>query len=93
MEEKFAAIFEKLGYNIPTEQIEACHRISKKNSTVIVKFSRRKGCQQIWGVKRDLRKIKVEDIDLPGQNKIFINKSLCPYYKVICGQKARNYTV
>ena len=24
----------------------------------------------------------MEDIDMPGQNKLLINKSLCPYYKV-----------
>ena len=81
LEEKMVAIFEKLECNIPTERIEACHRISKKNPTVIVKFSRRKECQQ--DVKRDLQKMKMEDIDLPGQNKLFINKSLCAYYKVI----------
>ena len=23
----------------------------------------------------------MEDVDLPGQNKLFINKNLCPYYK------------
>ena len=72
LEEKVIAIFEKLGCNISTECIESCHRISKKNPTVIVKFSQRKGCQQVWDVKRDLRKIKMEDIDLPGQNKLFI---------------------
>ena len=75
-EEKVVAIFEKLGCNIPTERIESCHRIRRKNPTVIVKFSRRKDCQQVWDVKRDLRKIKMEDIDLPGQNKFFINKSI-----------------
>ena len=74
-EKKVVIIFEKLGCNIPTERIEACHRISKKNPTVIVKFSRRKGCQQVWDLKTDLRKIKMEDIDLSGQNKLFINKS------------------
>ena len=58
LEEKVVAIFEKLGCNIPTERIEACHRISKKNPTVIVEFSRRKDCQQVWDVKSDLRKIR-----------------------------------
>ena len=77
------SISEKLGCNIPPKRIEACHRVGKKNPTVIVKFSRRKKCQQVWDVKRDLRKIKMEHTDLPGQNKLFINKSLCPYYKVI----------
>ena len=65
LEEKVVAIFEKLGCIIPTEHIEACHRITKKNPTVIVKFSRRKDCQQVWDVKRDLQRIKMEDIDLP----------------------------
>ena len=82
LEEKVVAIFEKLECNIPTEHIEACHRVSEKNPTVIVKFSWRMECQQVWDVKRDLRKIKIEDIDLPRQSKLFINKSLCPYYKV-----------
>ena len=66
------AIFVKLGCNISTESIEACHRISKKNPTVIVKFLRRKDCPQVLDVKRDLRKMKVQEIDLPGQNKLFI---------------------
>ena len=45
LEEKVVAIFEKLGCNIPTERIEACYRISKKNPTVM--FSRGKHCQQV----------------------------------------------
>ena len=57
LEEKVVATFEKLGSNILTERIEACHRISKKNPTVIVKGSQRKHCQQFWHVKRDLRQI------------------------------------
>ena len=34
-------------------------------------------------VTKDLRKIKMEDLDLPGYNKAFINKNLCPYHKVL----------
>ena len=83
MEEKGVAIFVKLGCNIPTERIEVCQRITKNNPTVIVKFSRRKDCLQVWDVKEDLWTIKMEDIDLPGQNRFFLNKSWCPYYKVI----------
>ena len=33
LEEKVVFIFEELGCNIPNERIEACHRISKKNTT------------------------------------------------------------
>ena len=27
--------------------------------------------------------MKMEDLDLPGSGKLFINRSLCPYYKVL----------
>ena len=93
LEEKVLAIFEKLGSNSPTERIEACHRISRKHPPVIVKSSRRKDCQQVWDVKRDLRKIKMEDIDLPGQNKLFINKSLCPYYNMIWAKSKKLHSL
>ena len=54
LEEKVLSIFRKLGCDIPPERIEASHRISKKSSTVIVKFTKRKDCQQIWSFKKDL---------------------------------------
>ena len=38
LEENVVAIFEKLGCNIPTERIEACHRISKKNPKSLSSF-------------------------------------------------------
>ena len=66
LEEKVVNIYEKLGCNIPSNRIEACHRVSKKSATVIVKISRRKDCQQVLAVKKDLRKIKMVDVDLPG---------------------------
>ena len=48
-----------------------------KIATVIFKFSRRKDCQQQLAFKNDNRKINMENVDLPGQNKLFINKNLC----------------
>ena len=86
-------IFEKLGCNIPSNHIEACHRVNKKIATVIVKFSRRKDCQQVLAVKKDLRKIKMEDVGLPGQNKLFINKNLCPYYKVLWSKSKKLHSL
>ena len=53
LEKKVLNIFGKLGCDIPPERIEACHRISKKSSTVIVKFTRRKDCQQVCSVNKD----------------------------------------
>ena len=78
LEEKVLNNFGKLGCDILPERIDACHRVSKKSSTVIVKLTRRKDCQQVWSVKKDFQKINMEDVNLLGQNKLFINRSFCP---------------
>ena len=64
LEEKVVNIFEKLILHIAPNRIEACHRVTEKSTTVIVKFSHRKDCQQVLAVKKDLRKVKMEDVDL-----------------------------
>ena len=78
LKEKVIQVFEKFGCNI-----EASHRIIKRNDRVIVKFSRRKDCQQVLSVKKNLQKLKMEDIGLTGDNKVSINHSLCPYSCVL----------
>ena len=89
LEEKVLDIFDKIGCNISPDNIESCHRISKKRDTVIVKFSRRKDCQQVWQVKKNMQQMKMEDFDLPGSGKLFINRRLCPYYKVLCSKSKK----
>ena len=83
LEKKIIQVFEKVGCNIGSNNIEACHRITKNNDRGIVKFSRRKDCQLVLSVKNNLQKLKMEDIGLTGDNKVFINHSLCPYYRVL----------
>ena len=78
LEEKVVHVFEKVGCNI-----EACHRITERNDRVIVKFSRRKYCRQVLSVKKNFQKLKMEDIGLTGDNKVFINHSFCPYYRLL----------
>ena len=58
LEEKVIQVFEKFGCNIDSSNIEAFHRITKRNDRVIVKFSRRKDCQQVLPVKKKSSKIK-----------------------------------
>ena len=83
LEEKVLKIFGKLGCDISPDCIEACHRVGRTTDTVIVKLSKRKDCQHVWSVKKDLKKLTMEDFELPGNNKLFINRSLCPYYKML----------
>ena len=83
LEEKVIQVFEKVGCNIDSSNIEVCHRISKKNDRVIAKFSRRKDCQRVLSVKKNLQKLRMEDLGLTGDNKAFLNPSLRPYYRVL----------
>ena len=85
-------IFHKLGCSISPDHIKFCDRIRKKSDTIVVKVSRRKDCQQVWQVKKDLQKLKIGDVDLTGSNKLFTNRSLCPYFQVLWakGKKLHN---
>ena len=83
LEEKVLKIFGKLGCDISSDRFEAYHRVGRTNDTVIIKFSKRKDCQHVWSVNKDLKKLNMEDFELPGNNKLLINRSLCPYYKML----------
>ena len=76
LEEKVIQVFEKVGCNIDSGNIEVCHGITKRNGRVILKFSRRKDCQQVPSVKKNPQKLKMEDNGLTSGNKVFINHSL-----------------
>ena len=54
LEEKVLKIFGKLGCDISPDRIEACHRVGRTTDTVLVKLSKRKDCQHVWSVKKDL---------------------------------------
>ena len=72
--------FLEFGCDIPSDNIEACHRVGRHNN-VIIKFSKRKDCQQIYSVKKDLTKLDMKEVDLTEGTQIFVNQSLWPYYK------------
>ena len=76
-------IFKKIGSEVAPRDIEACHRLKKDNDRVLVKFSRRKYCEQIMSVKEDLKNLKMQEVELPGNRSIFINTSLCNYYRML----------
>ena len=91
--ESFKCIFGKLGCDISPDRIEACHRVGRTNDAVIVKFSRQKGCQHVWSVKRDLKKLTLEELELSGNTKLFINRSLCPYYKMLWSKSKKLHSL
>ena len=44
LEEKVVDILKAIDINITANEIEACHRLGKKNKSVIVQFINRKHC-------------------------------------------------
>ena len=82
LEEVVTQIVNKVGINITERDMQAVHRIGKEGRTII-KFANRKDCQALLKVKRDLNKLTMEDFDFVEKNKIYVNESLCPYYRVL----------
>ena len=70
--DKVLRIFIKVGCDISSDNIEACHRVERHNN-VIIKFSKRKDCQQIFSVKKDLIKLDMKEVYLPEGTQIFLN--------------------
>ena len=82
LEEVVCKAITKAGVNINVDEIEDCHRVGKKGQTII-KFCKRKVSRQVLSVRKDLNKVKRSDIDLTGQNTLYINQSLCPYNRTL----------
>ena len=92
LENKVLTIFKKVGCDIKNENIEACHRVRRKNN-LIIKFSKRKDCQQVYSVKKDLGKLDMKEVDLPEGTQVYINQSLCPYYKSLWSKSKKLRTL
>ena len=76
LENTVCRVLQHIGANITNEKIESCHRLSKNTDRTIVKFLRRKHCDQVMKVKSELKKLKPADLDLPVGTKLYINESL-----------------
>ena len=79
LEEKVCGIFHEHGVEIGQRDIQACHRI--KNNRTIIKLSNRKDCLQVLRAKKRLKDLDGTTLNLRSDSKIFINKSLCGYYR------------
>ena len=83
LEDKFVTMFQKIGCHISTKNIEDRHRLSKKSGKVVVKFSKRKNCQQALRVKKDLRHLNIDELEFYEGKKIFISRILCSHFRVL----------
>ena len=60
------------------KDIKDCHGVSE-GVTTIVKPCKRKVSKQVLNV----RKLSMDNLQQTGQGKLYINQSLCPYYRVL----------
>ena len=74
--------FKKTVVKIDEWDVQACHCLKQKDRT-IVKFVNRKDCLKILRVKKELKSLDPTYLNFPENTKIFINESLCPYYRFI----------
>ena len=82
LEETVNGIFKKIGVEAHEQDVQACHR-SKEKERAIVKFDNRKDFLRILRVKNDLKSFDPTELNFPESTKIYINESLCPYYRGI----------
>ena len=82
LEGKVSTVCNRIGVAVKPDDIKACRRLYNDKKT-IVKFSKRKVCQQVLRVKKELKNIDPSEFDFPEGTAIFINESLCSYYKML----------
>ena len=80
LEHTVCKVFNSIGFDIGEDRIEACHRLTKSDRT-IVKFSRRKECQHLIRIKKGLKDLHPTNQRFPQGTKVYINDSLCQYYR------------
>ena len=88
LEDTVYGVFKKIGVKIDERDVQACQCLKQKERT-IVKFVNSKDCLQILTVKKELKSLDLTELHFPEDNKIFINESLCPYYRA-SGINAKN---
>ena len=85
LEGKVCEILNKIGVNVDPNDFEACHRLKKKEITII-KFSSRKTCLSALKNRTSLKDVDKEEFGFPSETKLYLNESLCPYYRGIWGK-------
>ena len=87
------SVLEKIGCKIEPDSLEDCHRLSKNSDNEIITFSRRKDCEHVLRVKKDLQNLNLEDLGFHGENKIYVNRGLCQYYRMLWSKSKKLHSM
>ena len=85
LEEKVCLILNSIDAPTTPEQIQACHRMKDKKRT-IVKFVNRKSAFQALQKRLTLKDLDKSVLNMPSDTVIYLNESLCPYYRMLHGK-------
>ena len=80
MKANVSKVFDKFEVHVEEKDVQACHR-SKDSDSVIIKLSDRKDSLQVLRIKKDLKSLDPTELDFPEGTRIFINESVCAYYR------------
>ena len=85
LEDEIQGVLRGVNAKVDTENIESFHRLKGKwsKTRVILKRSKRKDAEKIKLSKKKLENIDHKKIGLSSGMKVFINGSLCGYYKLL----------
>ena len=93
LEETVCSIFKAIDVIVKPEEVEACHRLpySRKEDKSnpkrsIIKLVNRKKCEQALANRKKLKDVDMTDLKFEVDTRIFLNDSLCPYYRGIYGK-------
>ena len=67
-----------------SNNIEDCHRI--KGDRTIIEFSSRRKSSEVLNKKKKLKNLDIEKYGINDGSRIYINESLCPYYRGLLGK-------
>ena len=87
LEKTVLNVFDKIDAPVDPQNIEACHRLKSddngRSNKVIVKFSKRRDMVRVMNKKKSLKNANLYGAGLPASTSLFINPSLCSYYKYL----------
>ena len=85
LEDCVTKIFNEYYTPVDPGSIATCHRLKSKARPKkdIVKLSKRKNVFNILQCKKKLKSVDITKVGLPQRSLIFINQSLCSYYKYL----------
>ena len=75
-------VLQQIGADTCEKKLELYYRLNKKRRLDDSDIFRRKDCEQVMRVKKDLKDLNPNNLDFPEGTRLFINDIMCPYYKV-----------